>query len=373
MPANDSHFGQIFQVPSQSKEDVVYSVDWDRTHCSCPGFCRDGIEWCKHLAAVSRLISEFLDSDIHPDHGSDPISAAGAQSFGSVTADKVSDQANAMRKEDRHIDVLETGGIPEDLDPVLADEISRLVDENFGIHEGAGDGADKGIQEGIDLETWTGLLSSGDSICDDLPPQTPTPDTFSSLVNIVLPPAPPTTFISTSTITCEAPLDDSVQPCDEVWDKHQKWSMLVPRLRMAGCLENPDLSNVPTEMIDQLNNALWLITGPAHSISSRAVLPSRQKIPPNIKSTTETARVMPSIKRKAPSQYANDPYAAGEKSGKKVKKAHLPSFEARQHIQSLPRSKSLAPITSANVSTSISHIEVHSEYVATKSHSKSIP
>jgi hypothetical protein len=88
----------------------------------------------------------------------------------------------------------------------------------------------------------------------------------------------------------------------------EKLELLATRLRHSA-VALPDLvSALEPELDDALNLT-----------ANVKLLPPSQKIPPNIKSWTETAKVMMPGKKKKRKRGGDSAYGAGEQSGKKVK------------------------------------------------------
>ncbi|KII90473.1 hypothetical protein PLICRDRAFT_136743, partial [Plicaturopsis crispa FD-325 SS-3] len=74
------------------------------------------------------------------------------------------------------------------------------------------------------------------------------------------------------------------------------------------------------ELVDALEPKIEQALAAMSSNGSGPLLPPRQRVPPNIKTSTETQRVMPRTKT-APKRAGDPSYGGGENSGKKAKKA----------------------------------------------------
>ena len=124
------------------------------------------------------------------------------------------------------------------------------------------------------------------------------------------------------------------------------WLAIVPMLQAATSItvSTPQPSGVETSDLHAFHDILWRITGSTRpNVTQAPRLPPVLRLPSNINTSTETAAAMPPIKRKREIQH-NDPYAAGERSGKKVKGKHKPpqplpalsSLSATSHKPPLP-------------------------------------
>jgi hypothetical protein len=93
-------------------------------------------------------------------------------------------------------------------------------------------------------------------------------------------------------------------------------SVTTPLIRITTKLQalvvDPSSSRLPPDQLQSLETAVDTLS------QRRPILPSAmQGIPPNIKTATETARVLPQIKSKRKSEWG--PYSGNERSGKKAK------------------------------------------------------
>jgi hypothetical protein len=323
----------------------------------CPGFQADGIGWCKHLAAVSQFVDRLARQERESSTDVDPNSIEDSHAAGSVLGNI---PLQELRDTIRHDDLGHQGSggdggdVVEDSEAAIMDEISRLVEENFnsGLNASGSD-------------SWADLFSNGEAQLDNTSPYMPASSSLSSFSSLTLPTPPTTTFFSHITLPPPPPTSFSRSPLstnteeratqqlDQQLDNKHRWNALSSQLRTASMIHTPDLSMVAPHALQQLENALHLVTGAAQMRRPDNHLPSKQSIPPHIKSATETSRTMPSIKRKAPSQFAGDPYAAGERSGKKLKKAHLPSFEAAQaaRLSSINKLQPSNPLTRSSTTS----------------------
>jgi hypothetical protein len=119
--------------------------------------------------------------------------------------------------------------------------------------------------------------------------------------------------------------DEGVAHTDDASTRMKLWLAIVPMLQSATSINTSMLpSGMEVNDLRKFHDTLWRITDSNRPNGTHASkLPPVLRLPPNVKTSTETAAVMPPIKRKRETQHS-DPYSAGEKAGKKVKGKHNP-------------------------------------------------
>lgn len=126
----------------------------------------------------------------------------------------------------------------------------------------------------------------------------------------------------------------------DVW-----WASVAPKLRLLATMSpsNPvDFDEAIKIEFSQLLDRLIM-----QALPKKVALPPKTTVPPNIKSVTETASILPPAKKASKSDYG--PYSMGEASGKKAKEGkHAPARKPTVH-----------PPTLASMTSSVELSQLH--------------